>query len=132
MDLATLETIYNKELQYISSVFERENITYTADDVLIHCDNAWRAIARYLWIDYNADNIMEKKADFTYLIAQLAIAYYNNAIIARGNLRGEQYITQQTLSSRSVTYRSSVIEIDSNGLTAEVKAALPPRRMRVF
>ena len=129
MDLAT---VYSAEYNYISALFTREGISFNQDDVLIHCDNAWRAIARYLWIDYKPDNIMERKADYTNLIALLTIAYYNNAIIARGSLRGEQYITQQTLSSRSVTYRSGVVEVDANGLTAEVKAALPPRKLRVI
>lgn len=128
MDLAT---VYSAEYNYISALFTREGISFNQDDVLIHCDNAWRAIARYLWIDYKPDNIMEKKADYTKLIALLAIAYYNNAVIARGGLAGRQYITQQTQGSRSVTYRSSVVDVDANGLTAEVKAALPPRKLRV-
>lgn len=123
--------IYADELAYIESLFQRENIAFNSDDISIHCNTAWRAIARYLWIDYTAENIMEKKANLKDLIALLAIAYYNNAIIARGNLKGVQYITQQSQGSRSVTYRSNVIELDANGLTAEVKAALPPRRLRV-
>lgn len=122
---------YADELAYIESLFQRENISFNQDDVLIHCNTAWRAIARYLWIDYTSENIMEKKANLKDLIALLAIAYYNNALIARGNLRGERSITQETLSGRSITYRSDIVELDANGLTAEVKAALPPRKLRV-
>ena len=123
--------IYADELAYIESLFQRENIAFNSDDISIHCNTAWRAIARYLWIDYTAENIMEKKANLKDLIALLAIAYYNNALIARGNLRGERSITQETLSGRSITYRSDIVELDANGLTAEVKAALPPRKLRV-
>ena len=99
---------------------------------MTHIDNAWRAIACYLWLDYDASNITTVKADYERLISLLAIAYINNAIITKSKLKGESAITQQSQGSRSVTYRSNTIDIDSNGLTDEVKAALPPRKLRVI
>lgn len=127
-----LETIYADELAFIKTIFDRENIDYYDDVLLIHIDNAWRAIARYQWLDYDYRNIETVKADYTRLIALLAIVYYNNANITKSKLKGEKAITQQSQGSRSVTYCADNVELDSNGLTDEVKAALPPRKLRVI
>lgn len=127
-----LETIYADELAFIQTIFARENIDYYDDVLLIHIDNAWRAIARYQWIDYDMRNIETVKADYTRLIALLAIAYYNNANITKSKLKGETFVTQQSVGGASVTFRSGNVELDSNGLTDEVKAALPPRKIRVI
>lgn len=129
MDLAT---IYADELSYIQTIFDRDNISYYDDVLLTHIDNAWRAIARYQWLDYDISTIQTVKADYTRLIALLAIAYFNNANITKSKLKGEKAITQQSQGSRSVTFRADNVELDTNGLTDEVKAALPPRKLRVL
>lgn len=127
-----LETVYASELAYIKTLLDRNSVFYYEDELLTHIDNAWRAIACYLWIDYDASNIVTVKADFSRLISLLAIAYFNNAKIIESKLKGEKAVTQQSQGSRSVTYRSETVDIDSNGLTDEVKAALPPRKLRVL
>ena len=129
MDLAT---IYSEEYSYISTSFDNDNISFTSQELLLHIDLAWRAIAKYLWIDYNLDTIISDKASYIPLIEILAIAYYHNAKINQNMVKGEQYITQKSQGSRSVTYRSNVIEIDNNGLIPEVKAALPNRKLQVL
>ena len=78
MDLAT---IYSEEYSYISTSFDNDNISFTSQELLLHIDLAWRAIAKYLWIDYNLDTIISDKASYISLIEILAIAYYNNAKI---------------------------------------------------
>lgn len=132
MNLTKLASVYADELEYIVTLFSAEGINYNPNELLINIDDAWRAIACYLWLDYDSDNIEVVKADYQTLICRLAMAYFNNAQIEKGNLKGTKFITQQSQGSRSVTYRSGAIEIDSNGLTAEVKAALPVRKLRVL
>lgn len=94
--------------------------------------NAWRAIAGYLWIDYNSENIISVKTEYSTLICKLAIAYFSNAQVEKSKVKGDLAITQMSQGSRSVTYRTNIIELDNYGLTAEVKAALPPRKLRVL
>lgn len=128
----SLKDIYKNEFNYISAFFTRESVSYNEDDLLINIDDAWRAIASYLWIDYDTSNIATVKAEFEYLICKLAMAYFNNAKNDTGMLKGNVFVQQQSQGSRSVSFRSNTIEIDNNGLTAEVKAALPPRKLRVI
>lgn len=132
MDFNTLSSVYADEYGYIVAYFTANNISYNQAELLINIDDAWRAIASYLWIDYDSTNIATKKSEYESLIIKLAMAYFNNSNIEKGTLKGNLFIQQQTQGSRSVSYRSNTIEIDSNGLTAEVKAALPPRKLRVI
>lgn len=132
MNLTNLASVYSDESTYISALFNREGIAFSEDELLINIDDAWRAIACYMWIDYNSENIATKKENFETLIAKLAMAYFNNSQIAKSNIKGDYAITQISQGSDSMTLRSNVIEIDSNGLTSEVKAALPPRNLRVI
>lgn len=127
-----LMTIYSDEYTYISSLFNELGVT-CSQSLLLNCiDMAWRAIAKYQWIDVNYDTIATDKAEYIPLIQELAVAYYNNSKIRNSIIKGEPQITQQAQGSRSVTYKSNSIEIDGNGLTAEVKAAMPVRKLRVL
>lgn len=132
MNLTDLSIVYSDEYSYISTLFNTEGITYNEQELLINIDDAWRAIASYLWIDYNSENITTVKAEFSTLIVKLAMAYFNNTQIQKKQLKGENLITQQSQGSRSVTYRSNTVELDNYGLTAEVKSALPSRKLRVL
>ena len=132
MKISELSTVYSEEIEYISTLFNTEGITYNEQELLINIDDAWRAIASYLWIDYNSENITTVKAEFSTLIVKLAMAYFNNTQIQKKQLKGENLITQQSQGSRSVTYRSNTVELDNYGLTAEVKSALPSRKLRVL
>jgi len=132
MDFNTLSSVYADEYGYIGAYFTENNITYNQAELLINIDDAWRAIASYLWIDYDSTNIATVKAEYQTLICKLAMAYFNNAKNDTGMLKGNVFVQQQSQGSRSVSFRSNTIEIDNNGLTAEVKAALPPRKLRVI
>ena len=132
MNLTDLSIVYSDEYSYISTLFNTEGIIYNEQELLINIDDAWRAIASYLWIDYNSENITTVKAEFSTLIVKLAMAYFNNTQIQKKQLKGENLITQQSQGSRSVTYRSNTGELDNYGLTAEVKSALPSRKLRVL
>jgi len=127
-----LMTIYTDEYTYISALFNDLGVTFNQSLLLNYIDMAWRAIARYQWIDIDYDTISDDKAEYIPLIQELAIAYFNNAQKRNSIVKGEAQITQQSQGSRSVTYKSNTIEIDDNGLTAEVKAALPVRKLRVL
>lgn len=127
MNITELKTTYADELSYIDALFTKEGISFDESELVIDIDNAWRAIAKYLFIDETTYNPI-----YSTLVIRLAMAYHNNHEIEKGNLKGALQVTQQTQGSRSVTYRSNSIELDSNGLTAEVKAALPPRKLRVL
>lgn len=124
--LEILKQQYADELSYIDTLFSKEGIPYSEDELLIDIDSAWKAITKYLFIDDITYN-----HTYSIQVIRLAMAYYNNNQIQKGNLKGVLQITQKTQGSRSVTYRSNTVELDSNGLTAEVKACLPPRKLRV-
>lgn len=126
MNLAELKTTYSDELSYIDALFQKEGISFNEEELLIDIDSAWKAITKYLFIDETTYQPI-----YSTLVVRLAMAYHNNHQLEKGNLKGDVQITQQTQGSRSVTYRSNMIELDSNGLTAEVKAALPVRKLRV-
>ena len=110
-------------------MLREENITISDGDLVMYLDLAWMAIAKYLWAEYD-DSEMIKICSFA--IAQLAFIYYHNEQIKRGIIRGEAPVTQMSQGSRSVTYGSKKIELDTFGLTADVKAALPVRKLRVL
>lgn len=125
MDFEALATKYAAELSYIDALFQREGISYNRDDMLIAIDGAWRAIASYMWIDYS--NLTD---DYHNAVIRLAIAYYNNNQIVKGNLQGVLRYSQVVEAKRSFSLHSNVIEFDRYGLTAEVKAMLPVRKLR--
>lgn len=127
MDFSTLAEKYSAELSYIDALFKREGITYEQEDILLALDSAWRAIVRYMWLD-----TLDYDSNYSTCLIRLALAYYNNSQIEKGNLKGVIRVSQQTQGSRSVTFASNTISIDSNGLTAEVKAMLPVRKLRVL
>lgn len=127
-----LATVYADELTYISALFNQEGVNYNTDNLLTNIDLAWRAIAAYQWIDFDADDIQEKKFGYEMIISKLAIAYFNNAAIVKSSLKGENAVVQQTQGGRSITYRSGNVALDNWGLTPEVKGALPPRMLRVI
>ena len=56
MNLTKLASVYADELEYIVTLFSAEGINYNPNELLINIDDAWRAIACYLWLDYDSDN----------------------------------------------------------------------------
>ena len=95
----------------------------------MYIDLAWTAICKYLWCDYD-DSAMLKRCAFA--VAQLAYVYYYNDRVKRETMSGKAPVTQMSVGSNSVTFGSKKIELDNFGLTADVKAALPPRKLRVL
>lgn len=64
--------------------------------------------------------------------AALALQYFLSDRKAVQSFSGNQPVSQQTQGSRSVTYRFENFGFDKDGLTAEIKAALPYPMLRVF
>lgn len=123
---------YSTEINILNSLFRDTEVDFSDDtEMIMQIDTAWRSICKYLWIDYNLEDESSRK-DYSVLIAQLAKAYYINSHISTKMMNGDRPVTQQTQGSRSVTYASASIAVDADGLTAEVKAALPHRKLRVL
>lgn len=96
---------------------------------VMYIDLAWQAICKYLFCEYD-DSAMLQRCSFA--VAQLAYVYYYNDRVKREVMSGKSPVTQTTIGSHTVTFGSKKIELDSNGLTADVKASLPARKLRVF
>lgn len=100
----------------------------TVDDKIAEIvDTAFRAIINYLWLPYETDETVFKTP-----LIRLAKYYYQNEVVFKNTVSGDTQITQLTQGSRSVTFRNPSVELDNYGLTADVKAMLPPRRLRVI
>lgn len=119
---------YIDELTLFNAILMDLRIEETNGEQVRNIDMAWRAIARYCWYDYDD---AEAQAKCKMLIVELARAYYINNVYSKKQLKGERPVTQMSQGSRSVTFSSGFAELDSNGLTVEVKAALPVRELRV-
>lgn len=121
---------YQFSITRLYNLFRENNIPQISDESqAAYVDLAWQAICKYLFVDYN-DQAMIQRCGFA--IAQLAYIYYHNDKVNRAIISGETPITQKTQGARSVTYGSKKIELDNSGLTPEIKAVLPPRRLRAF
>lgn len=120
---------YTDELFIFDKLLESLGLVETTGEEVRNIDLAWRAIARYCWYEYDDT---ESQSKHKMLIVELARAYYINNVYTKKQIKGERQVTQQTQGGRSVTYGSGFAELDSNGLTAEVKAALPVRKLRVL
>lgn len=127
MDFAALQEKYKAEFGYIDALFQREGITYNQDDLLLAIDGAWRAIVNYMWCDYSNNS-----AEYTTAIIHLAIAYYNNNQIVKGNLQGVIRYSQAVEGGVSYSIHSNIVNVDKYGLTADVMAMLPPRKLVVL
>ena len=118
--LDAIRTRFDDEVDCIADA-----LSITAQDkinkIVEQVDKAWRAIANYLWLSYDAD-----ASDYFTPIVVLAKTYLINASIVNSTLSGQAQLTQMTQGSRSVTFRSGTIELDRFGLTNEVKAMLSP------
>lgn len=112
---------------YIALPYQNEE-SISREEILLRIDNAWRAIVKYMWCDYETD------FNSTYYtpVILLSRAYISNAIRQKAANDGDREVTQMSEGSRSVTFKSGFITLDSSGLTEEVKAALPPRKLRVI
>ena len=119
--LDAIRTRFSDEVECIADA-----LSITAQDkinkIVEQVDKAWRAIANYLWLSYDADT-----SDYFTPIITLAKTYLINASIVNSTLSGQAQLTQMTQGSRSVTFRSGTIELDRFGLTNEVKAMLSPK-----
>ena len=120
---------YINELHQFDALLQGLGLVETEGELLRNIDLAWRAIARYEWYDYDDS---DSQAECRMLIVELARAYYINNVYTKKQIKGERQVSQMSQGSRSVTFGSGFAELDSNGLTAEVKAALPPRKLRVI
>lgn len=62
----------------------------------------------------------------------LSIAYYNQSKYQNDMANGKQIKASQTQGSRSETYVTSIKNIDSAGLTEDVRAMLPFPKLKVY
>lgn len=127
-----LRTAYKDEYEYISAFLTENGVNFTEGELLTDLDIAWKSIASYVWIHFTYDDIADKKANYFTQIVKLAIAYFYNDLSRNAKVTGENGITQFTLGSQSITFRTSDIQLDSYGLTDEVRASLPPARLRLL
>ncbi len=114
---------YADELSYISAMGYDGDTAYMA----IQVADAYDAIRAYLWLDADADMTAYFRA-----ACELAAAYYINNKLQQNKLSGDRTVTQQSEGSRSVTYSSADVALDSHGLTEKVKAMLHPPFLRVL
>ena len=113
----------------LNRMLMENEINLDEESSLMYLDLAWQAISKYLFCEYD-DSAMLHRCSFA--VAQLAYVYYYNDRVKRETMSGKAPVTQMSIGSNSVTFGSKTIELDSNGLTADVKAALPPRKLRVL
>lgn len=128
MAIEDLQEKYSSELEYIKSVM-LGNSDFSPDDniLLASIDRAYTAIRNYLHLEANDD-----LTPYFVAATTLAIVYYTNNVVVNGKAAGTRTITQKSQGSRSITYGSANIELDAQGLTADVKALLPKPKLRVF
>lgn len=126
MSLTDLKTKYQSEITDIKTL-----LSITVDDtstdipIAVAVDKAYMAILKYSgWDTFNSEYIAA--------VYDLAIAYFNNDTVNTKTAKGERLITQQSQGSRSATYSNASINIDSDGLTGEVKAMLPLPKLKVL
>lgn len=120
---------YLEELHIFEMLLQELDIVETTGEEVRNIDLAWRAIARYCWYDYDDT---EAQKECRLLIVELARAYYINNVYSKKQIQGERQVTQMSQGSRSVTFSSGFAALDANGLTAEVKASLPAKKLRVL
>ncbi|MBE7004173.1 MAG: hypothetical protein E7425_07810 [Ruminococcaceae bacterium] len=94
----------------------------TDDDlVAINIERAYLSICTYLWCDELPRRLVS------------AVGALAPTLICFSDRSTNGYVTQQTQGSRSVSYGyGKGAELDEYGLTAAVRAMLPPPRLRVF
>lgn len=125
--LEDLSFKYEDVLEYLEAYLNDKQITYNENDLVIDIDHAYKAICNYT--DYNSSNF---NPDYTIPLIKLSLIYFQNGQIQKSIISGDKQITQYTEGSRSVTYKSSVMEIDSDGLTSEIRVMLPKPGIRIF
>jgi len=124
--ITDLETKYTVEYQYLSERFLTDGLIADQNSLLLSIDKAYKAICKYIGF--------EDAYDGTYMAETicLADAYFNLDILNRDLLKGNRTVTQMAQGSRSVTYGSAKIELDSYGLTEDVRAMLPIPKLKVI
>ena len=122
-------TKYNFVIIRLDEMLAENNISISEHASAMYCDLAWQAISRYLCVEYDDSAMLHRCA---FAVAQLAYVYYYNDCVKREVMSGKAPVTQMSIGSNSVTFGSKKIELDNFGLTADIKAALPPRRLRAF
>ena len=121
-----LKEKYTKEFELLSEQFTDEDINYTENKLLLAIDKAYTVITKYL--NYTG----EKTEDYIIPTITLAETYFLSDKLNKELVKGDRPITQMSQGSRSVTYGRANKELDSNGLTEEVKALLPLLLLRVI
>lgn len=126
MSFTELTTKYQVEISDIKNLLTIAGTDDSKDiPIALSVDKSYKSILKYTgWDTFNMDYIAA--------VYDLAIAYFNNDTVNTKTAKGERLITQQSQGSRSATYSNASISIDSDGLTNEVKAALPLPKLKVL
>ena len=66
------------------------------------------------------------------IVASLALSYLMSDTQTARLFIGNPVISQQSQGSRSATYKANTTTFGEDGLTSEVKAALPLPKLKVF
>lgn len=128
-NLTDLSIEYSNYYSMVMSIIgsSTDGLTTEQVDFLVYCaiDRAVKAILHYTdWA--------EIKFGYDPVVCSLAITYLNTDTQSARLFMGKPFISQQTQGSRSATYKADMPSIDGDGLTAEVKAALPLPALKVF
>lgn len=126
----TLMSQYPEEYSMLIAVIGTpSDSTLTTDqiDYLLYMaiDRAAKAIMKYTgWT--------EIQSGYESVVCSLTLAYLNADTQTARLFIGKPFISAQTQGSRSATYKADMPTIDGDGLTAEVKAALPLPVLKVY
>ena len=105
----------------IQDTVEKESGETDEALVATYIERAYLSICGYLW----CNKLPRRLVSAVGALAPILICYADRSTSG--------YVSQQTQGSRSVSYQyGKGAELDEYGLTASVKAMLPPPRLRLF
>lgn len=117
-----LKAKYPLEYECLSTSFPTQKDL----DILLAIDKAYKSICRYCGWTTVPD-------EYVSATIQLSTVYLNSISNTSKAVLGERIVKQNTEGSRSRSFGDyQTTEIDSDGLTADIKAMLPCPKLRCF
>lgn len=117
-----LDTVTVAECIELTKVAVAKESGETDEDIVAtYIERAYLSICSYLWCDELPRRLVS------------AVGALAPTLIRFNDRSTNGYVSQQTQGSRSMSYQyGKGAELDEYGLTAAVRAMLPPPRLRVF
>lgn len=117
-----LDTVTVAECIELTKVAVAKESGETDEDIVAtYIERAYLSICNYLWCDELPRRLVS------------AVGALAPTLIRFNDRSTNGYVSQQTQGSRSMSYQyGKGAELDEYGLTAAVRAMLPPPRLRVF